>query len=364
MDIEQLMNTINSLSAVGYERGFVSFRSDKGIIISPEKEFFKISESDIEIVGKERNVNKEKAIHLTAYERISDINVIIHVYPEYASKIAINKRTIYPYSATDARAIGAKLSCVIDNVYQICDSLLSSRAALTPNGLFVAGVSAAEALERVEMIERAAKIEYLINADRDIAESSGADLSGDNDIINDISAKKAIEKSINHDNKPKHLGYIRAKCIERAYLTENKTEPPENKRFIGGYGYYSRMDNDVLCASDVHSGEEIILNDKTAKNKMLKLLLSLYDGEYKGSAVVYNGENAVIMAGLKNTGFVRIDKLKVDDSVKQLIRDNGYLLINGYGVLTLGDDMDSAFARALELESECGDYVAKHLITA
>lgn len=364
MDIEQLMNTINSLSAVGYERGFVSFRSDKGIIISPEKEFFKVSESDIEIVGKERNVNKEKAIHLSAYERISDINAIIHVYSEYATKIAINNRSIYPYSATDARAIGAKLDCVIDNIEQICDSLMSSRAALTANGLFVAGVSEAETLERVDMIERAAKIEYLINAERDIAEPGGADLSGDNDKINDINAKKATEASISHDDKPKHLGYIRAKCIERAYLKGNNINSSENNSFIGGYGYYSRMDNDILCASDVHSGEEIILNAKTAKNKMLKLLLSLYDGGYQGTAVVYNGENAVITAGLSNTGFARIDKLKVDDGVKQLIRDNGYLLINGYGVLTLGDDMDSAFARALELESECGDYVAKHLITA
>lgn len=362
MDIEQLMNTINSLSAVGFERGFVSFRSDKGIIISPEKEFYTISESDIEIVGKERNVNKEKAVHLTAYEKISDINVIIHVYPEYAVKIASFNRTICPYSATDARAIGAKLKCVIDNFSQICDSLMSSRAALTPNGLFVAGTSAAEALERVEMIERAAKIEYLINADRDIAELSKAELTGGNDTLNDSSAKKDIEKNINRDNKPKHLGYIRAKSIERAYLIDNKIEPTESNKFIGGYGYYSRLDNDVLCASDVHSGEEIILNAKTAKNKMLKLLLSLYDGVYQGSAVVYNGDNAVIVAGFSDTGFTRIDKLKVDVSVKQMILDKGYLLINGYGVLALGEDVDSAFARALEIDGECGDYIATHIL--
>lgn len=361
MDIEQLMNTINSLSAVGFESGFVSFRSDKGMIISPDKEFFKISDTDIEIVGKERNVNKEKAVHLTAYERISDINVIIHVYPEYTSKIALNNRAIYPYSATDARAIGAKLNCVLDNISQICDSILSSRAALTPNGLFVAGVSVAEALERVEMIERAAKIEYLINADRDIAELNGAELTGSNDIINDSSAKKVIENSINRAEKPKHLGYIKAKFIERAYLKGNNLKQSETNNFIGGYGYYSRLDNDVLCASDVHSGEEIILNAKTAKNKMLKLLLSLYDGEYKGSAVVYNGENAVIMAGLRNTEFARIDKLKVDDSVKQSILDNGYLLINGYGVLALGEDMDTAFARAIEIDGECDELLRRIL---
>lgn len=362
MDIEQLMNTINSLSAVGFECGFVSFRSDKGIIISPEKEFFKISESDIEIVGKERNVNKEKAVHLTAYERISDINVVIHVYPEFVGKITSLNRTIYPYSATDARAIGAKLKCIIDNISQICDSLMSSRAALTPNGLFVAGVSAAEALERVEMIERAAKIEYLVNADRDIAETSGEE--GDDDTINDSNAKIAIETTINRDNKPKHLGYIKAKYIERAYLNGNIIEPTKSNSFIGGYGYYSRLDNDILCASDVQSGEEIILNAKTAKSKMLKLLLSLYDGKYQGSAVVYNGENAVIVAGLSDTGFARIDKLKSDDSVKQTILEKGYLLINGYGVLALGEDMDLAFARALEIDGECGDYIATHIIVA
>lgn len=382
MDIVQLMNVINSLSAIGYESGYVSFRSEKGMIISPNKEFFKISDTDIEIVGKERNVNKEKATHLTAYERVSDINVIIHVYPEYACKLGVANRSIYPYSATDARALGAKLVCVKDNLYQITDSLSVSRAALTPNGLYVAGVTAEEAVERVEMIERAAKIEYLINAKSSISETIQNDTVGDNngkkannrdtdalEKTNSGSAEIAdnpqntAAKTDRNTYKPRRLGYFKAKSIERAYLNQDATESSTDTDFIGQYGYYSRLDNGVLCASDVHSGEEIILNAKTAKNKIFKLLLALYNGEYQGAAVVYNGENAVIVAGYDDTDFMRIDKLKSDfNEIADSILKEGYILISGYGVVALGDDIDSAMAHAKEIDSKCGEYIALHVI--
>lgn len=370
MDIEQLMNAINSLSAIGYESGYVSFRSDKGIIISPDKEFFKISDADIEIVGKERNVNKEKAIHLTAYERIADINAIIHVCPEYVCKLVAVKRNIYPYSETDARAIGSKLGCVLDNLYQISDSLKSSRAALTSIGLFVAGSTAQEAIERVEMIERAAKIEYLIHADR-IASEINADLVADSGSLNANSeiTETANNKHINNetmDSRPHklhRLGYFKAKSIERAYLQSDRLNMPSNDNFIGGYGYYSRLDNGVLCASDVNSGEEIILNAKSANNKIFKLLLSIYDGEYQGAAVVYNGENAVIVAGYSDTEFTRIDKLKSDlKGVADSILDKGYILINGYGVLALGEDVDSAIVHAKEIDDKCSEYIAHNVV--
>lgn len=382
MNIEQLMNVINSLSAIGHESGYVSFRSDKGIIISPDKEFFKISDTDIEIVGKERNVNKEKAIHLTAYEMIADINVIIHVYPDFACRLQEANRSIYPYSATDARAIGAKLGNVIDNLHQITDSLKISRAALTPMGLFVAGATAEEAIERVEMIERAAKIEYLINAKRSMSKTSQTGTVGDNDSnktnnsdagIIEKAGFESAETSANAHSiavkadknayKPRHLGYFKAKSIERAYINQDTLETSTDTDFIGNYGYYSRLDNGVLCASDVHSGEEIILNAKTAKNKIFKLLLSLYNGGYQGAAVVYNGVNAVIMAGYDDTEFIRIDKLKSDmtEAVGSVIKD-GYILISGYGVLALGEDIDSAIAHAKEIDEKCGEYIAQHVI--
>lgn len=382
MDIEKLMNVINSLSAIGYESGYVSFRSDKGIIISPDKEFFKISDADIEIVGKERNVNKEKAIHLTAYEKIADINAIIHVYPEYVCKLAAVKRAIYPYSATDARAIGAKLCCVLDNLYQISDSLKSSRAALTPVGLFVAGATAEEVIERVEMIERAAKIEYLIHAEiivDDINDNAITDkeninadkkltaINGEN--VNSEVNEKANNKTDNAEKrnsrpyKPHKLGYFTAKSIERAYLLADRLNKPSNNSFVGGYGYYSRLDNGVLCASDVNSGEEIILNAKTAKNKIFKLLLSLYDGEYQGAAVIYNGENAVIVAGYNDTEFMKIDRYKSDlKGLADSILDKGYILINGYGVLALGEDVDSAIVHAKEIDDKCSEYIAHNVI--
>lgn len=382
MNIEQLMNVINSLSAIGHESGYVSFRSDKGIIISPDKEFFKISDTDIEIVGKERNVNKEKAIHLTAYEMIADINVIIHVYPDFACRLQEANRSIYPYSATDARAIGAKLGNVIDNLHQITDSLKISRAALTPFGLFVAGATAEEAIERVEMIERAAKIEYLINAKRSMSKTSQTGTVGDNDSnkTNNIDAGiiekagfESAETSANAHSiavkadknayKPRHLGYFKAKSIERTYINQDTQETSTDTDFIGNYGYYSRLDNGVLCASDVHSGEEIILNAKTAKNKIFKLLLSLYNGDFQGAAVVYNGENAVIVAGYDDTEFIRIDKLKSDmtEAVESVIKE-GYILISGYGVLALGEDIDSAIAHAKEIDEKCGEYIAQHVI--
>lgn len=382
MNIEQLMNVINSLSAIGYESGYVSFRSDKGVIISPNKEFFKISDTDIEIVGKERNVNKEKAIHLTAYEIIADINVIIHVYPEFACRLQEANRSIYPYSATDARAIGAKLGNVIDNLHQITDSLKISRAALTPMGLFVAGATAEEAIERVEMIERAAKIEYLINAERSTSKTTQTGIFGDNDSNKAnssdadtlektdfenaetlVNAHSIVVKADKNAYKPRHLGYFQAKSIERAYLNLDVLESSTDTDFIGNYGYYSRLDNGVLCASDVHSGEEIILNAKTAKNKIFKLLLSLYNGDFQGAAVVYNGENSVIVAGYDDTEFIRIDKLKSDmtEAVGSVIKE-GYILISGYGVLALGEDIDSAITHAKEIDIKCGEYIAQYVI--
>lgn len=155
--IDTVIDLIAQLKAKGFCEGFISARADNGMYINDSIILDGITEENIIYVDAQNNVNLEKAIHLTTYENLSEIETIIHLYPAYLTALASIGLPLCAISLPDADGFGNKIPLCLNNVYQVSEYIGRYGVALTrDNGVYI-GFSCGSHVERAIMIENAAQ---------------------------------------------------------------------------------------------------------------------------------------------------------------------------------------------------------------
>lgn len=158
MAAKSLIQIIHDLIDAGFQQGYVTMRADNGLDINNALDFKAITESDIINIDAENNVDLEKAIHLTVYAKLTDVNIILHLRPEFVSAIAAMSLPLYAVSLPDADSFGYKLPLCLNNIYQVVDNLSRYGIALTKNkGIYLCGSDVKSLVREAVMIENAAR---------------------------------------------------------------------------------------------------------------------------------------------------------------------------------------------------------------
>lgn len=158
MAAESLMQILHDLVDVGFEQGYVTMRADNGLDINNAVNFKEITDENIINVDTGNNVDLEKAIHLTVYAKLTDVNFILHLRPEYLSAIAAMSLPLYGVSLPDADSFGYKIPLCLNNIYQVVDNLARYGIALTKNkGVYLCGNDGKRLVREAVMIENAAR---------------------------------------------------------------------------------------------------------------------------------------------------------------------------------------------------------------
>lgn len=155
--IDRIIDLIGQLTAEGFSEGFISARADNGMYINDSSNFDGITEENIICVDARENVNLEKAVHLTAYENLSEIETIIHLYPPFLTALASIGIPLCAISLPDADGFGNKIPLCLNNTYQVSEYIGRYGVALTrDNGVYI-GFSYGSHVQRAVMIENAAR---------------------------------------------------------------------------------------------------------------------------------------------------------------------------------------------------------------
>lgn len=331
MAVGDLIKIINKLAELGYKHGYVSERTPKGMLINAGKPLKDITESDIEHVTKDAAVDKEKAIHFSAYYDCPNAEYALHVVPQYITQCAVQGLSVRACDVTDARALGAKLMPCRDNVMQITDRLIDDNAAMTDKGLYIVSDDVRELLQRLVMLEDAARL------------YASAAFSGRHSVVDKRTCRR-----------------LRAHAIRKHNITS------DSELCRNGGGMCAILSDEGIKYRDNYSGDEVLLCKKTARFDIQRMVLAAFAIEGVACVNVTNSFHSLLMAAttIQDMAGRAIDCKASKDNIaalKQALADRGYCYITGIGLICAADSFQAAITLAKTVEKQAKT-IAKEIL--
>lgn len=167
-ELASLCKALHARGWVANHDGNVSVRLDDGrFLASPtavskgavEADMLVTVDADGKVVGGQRRVFSEFALHLAVYRARPDVRWVVHAHPPTATGWAVTGESFFdpPFLKEPVVSLGESIPCVADG--ELAAAIGQVDAVLLANhGVITVGADGETALLRMELVEHLAKI--------------------------------------------------------------------------------------------------------------------------------------------------------------------------------------------------------------